>query len=335
MLRVEIEKLKPHPLALELIPEMSDVEYLALLESIRKWGIKVPLDVVEGDDFYHVIDGVHRLRAAEELHLRKVPVRVLFLTEEQIADHIISVQAARRNLTPAQKAALAVEWIEQTGASVRDAVKRFGVSAGAIEVARSQRSNPAVFSLMRRGLVSLSEVHSARKVTEVKVVRESITESIGDLSERVEFLEEQKRILEEKVLEQKKMEQELESYRQQVRKLRKEKERLVSLVKKLYAISTSERREQKVVEGASSEPQRGDPVLDAARDAVSLLEDRRMTNLIDVLRAADQIPSDAAELLKRFLSRAEEIVSSVSSHLAMKSQSRENLVLVLKKGRDG
>jgi len=338
MLRIAVEKLTPHPLAISLIPEMAEVEYLALLESIRISGIKVPLDVIEKDDHYMVIDGVHRLRAAEELGLKKVPVNILVLTEEEIENHIISVQNARRNLTPAQKAVLALEWIERNGMGVSEAVKRFGVSKRAIEVARSVRgANPGVFSLMRKGLVSVSEAHSAKDVHDVRIIREEVKETMGDLVERVEALEEEKRLLEEKIRQQKASQEDVQRLASEVRGLKKEKEGLIRLVKKLHAIARMQQSERagKPQKSAAAEelvsalgkaptvdpvpPVRAsetDTIADALSELLSMLRSGRVKKLLRSLQAADRISKHSLKKIQLLFDEMRGLISSISAFLA-------------------
>jgi ParB-like chromosome segregation protein Spo0J len=359
MMRVSLEKLSPHPLALSLIPEMAEVEYLALVESIRKSGIRVPLDVIEKDDRYLVIDGVHRLRAARELGLKKVPVNVVVLTEQEIESHIISVQNARRNLTPAQKAVLVLEWMERSGMGADEAVKRFGVSKRAIEVARSvKETNPGVLSLMRKGLISISEAHSAREVHDVRVIREEIRESIGSLAERVEILEQEKSLLEEKIKQQKLKQDNADRLRDEVRRLKKEKAALVSLVKRLHAIAGMEKTHTPVCNPAGAEdilsvaekapiidplpeilPSESDTISDAISDALSLLRADQVKRLILALESADRISRDSLEKVKLLFDEMRSLISSITaalSRLALKARSedRADTFVILKKDEE-
>ena len=70
-------RLRIHPDA-QLVPEMRPEEYADLLADIEAHGIKTPLEV----DGETVLDGRHRLRAAQELQLEAVPVRKAKLNGE-------------------------------------------------------------------------------------------------------------------------------------------------------------------------------------------------------------------------------------------------------------
>ena len=96
-------KLRPHAQA-KRVPDMADAEYAALLAYIRRRGLLTPLDVTaEGI----VLDGRHRLQAARELALERVPVRIVAPTDE--VEYIMQAALSRRQLSPSQRAALVVE----------------------------------------------------------------------------------------------------------------------------------------------------------------------------------------------------------------------------------
>jgi len=78
--------------------------YERLRESVRRYGVRVPLHVTpEGV----VLDGHHRLKAAKELKLASVPVQVLDLPEEEQIIWMIRANLDRRQLTAGQRAMLA------------------------------------------------------------------------------------------------------------------------------------------------------------------------------------------------------------------------------------
>ena len=101
-------ELHDHPRA-ELIPPMRSGEYAVLVADIGERGIAVPLDVNSRGE---VLDGRHRLRAAGELGLESVPVRVVE-TEDELA-YILRAAINHRHLDASQRAALALELDEHT-----------------------------------------------------------------------------------------------------------------------------------------------------------------------------------------------------------------------------
>lgn len=95
--------LRPHPDAAR-VPAMSTDEYQSFLADVRERGLTTPLAInAEGI----VLDGHQRLRAALELGFESVPVRVAAPGDERA--YIFKAALRRRNLTPSQRAALALE----------------------------------------------------------------------------------------------------------------------------------------------------------------------------------------------------------------------------------
>ena len=43
---IDIDKLKPHNLAVSLVPRMTEVEYISFLEDIKKNGILTPIEII-------------------------------------------------------------------------------------------------------------------------------------------------------------------------------------------------------------------------------------------------------------------------------------------------
>ncbi len=98
-----IRELKPHPMA-ERVPVMREPEYEAFRDDIAARGILVPLEITSKNV---VLDGRQRLRAARELDLASVPVR-LVAPEDQFV-HMLKAAVLRRQLSAGQRAAIVVE----------------------------------------------------------------------------------------------------------------------------------------------------------------------------------------------------------------------------------
>jgi len=143
---------------------MSAKEYAALRASIEEKGLSTPLEI---DKRGTVLDGHQRLRAAVELGLRQVPVRVI-APEDQV-EYLVEAAIRRRQLSPSQLAALAVEFedywqsraegrrrrqanlaqstevatLPHRGRSRDRAAERFGVSARTIQDAATVKEADA------------------------------------------------------------------------------------------------------------------------------------------------------------------------------------------------
>jgi len=101
-----ISELKLHPHQY-LIPPMSEEDYHNLLEDIRQNGILQPIDITYNNV---ILDGHHRVKAAKELGIKEVEVRIPELLYVDEDEYLISVAMNRRHLTEGQKAVLANEY---------------------------------------------------------------------------------------------------------------------------------------------------------------------------------------------------------------------------------
>jgi len=97
------EPLKGYELKVALLPvseirvpsfqrELSETLVKRLMASIEKVGFVEPILVVEGEDGYEVVNGQHRLRAAELLGLEEVPAVVL---PQEVKDFVIALNTEK------------------------------------------------------------------------------------------------------------------------------------------------------------------------------------------------------------------------------------------------
>lgn len=98
-----VGELREHPAA-SLVPAMSADEYESFRADIAARGIWKPLEISKGGV---VLDGRHRLRAARELGITRVPVRVVAPPDE--VEFMLLAALSRRHLSQSQKAALIVD----------------------------------------------------------------------------------------------------------------------------------------------------------------------------------------------------------------------------------
>jgi N6-adenosine-specific RNA methylase IME4 len=87
-----------------LVPEMPAAQYAAFRDDIARRGVLTPLEIT-GDG--KVLNGRHRLRAALEVGLPVVPVRVVEALDP--VAHVLGAAVQQRWLTESQRAALALE----------------------------------------------------------------------------------------------------------------------------------------------------------------------------------------------------------------------------------
>ncbi len=136
--------LQPHPEA-DAVPLMDEREYEAFRADIAAEGIHVPIEITRED---LVLDGRQRLRAAIELGLMHVPVRVVAVGDE--LEYMLTAALLRRQLSPSQRAALVVE-LERYRARRAESKKQQLTMQDAITVHEHDRQ---LFERVKRGEVS-------------------------------------------------------------------------------------------------------------------------------------------------------------------------------------
>ncbi len=77
---------------------------LELSESIKQFGVLQPLLVTERDDYYEIIAGERRWRAANIAGLKEVPVIIRNLTEQEIVEIALIENIQREDLNPIEEA---------------------------------------------------------------------------------------------------------------------------------------------------------------------------------------------------------------------------------------
>ncbi len=77
---------------------------LELAESIRQFGVLQPLLVQERADYYEIIAGERRWRAAKKAGIREVPVVIKNLTEQEIMEISLIENIQREDLNPIEEA---------------------------------------------------------------------------------------------------------------------------------------------------------------------------------------------------------------------------------------
>ena len=77
---------------------------LELSESIKQFGVLQPLLVTERDDYYEIIAGERRWRAAKMAGVKEVPVIIKKLTEQEIMEISLIENIQREDLNPIEEA---------------------------------------------------------------------------------------------------------------------------------------------------------------------------------------------------------------------------------------
>ncbi len=104
----------------------------ALADSIREHGIVQPLIVVKEADYYKIVAGERRWRAAKMLGLKEVPVIIRAYTSLQSDEIALIENLQRENLSPIEEAAGYKQLMDKFGLTQEDVSRKMGKSRPAI-----------------------------------------------------------------------------------------------------------------------------------------------------------------------------------------------------------
>lgn len=150
---IELENLTLHKLANEH-PEMTEVEFQRLKESINEVGQLEPILVYRGK----IVDGRHRFWACESLGLDTILVKEIpFNTPLETVKEIVFSSEVRRHQTATQKAIKAWWATQEDGITHREAEVKFMTSRTMISACR--------YISETRGEILLKELYKGNSVT--------------------------------------------------------------------------------------------------------------------------------------------------------------------------
>jgi ParB family chromosome partitioning protein len=124
VVQVPVESLKPNTYQpRELFPE-STLDELA--DSIREKGVLQPLLVEREGEFYSIVAGERRLRAAKKAGLKEIPVLVRNFNQHEKLEVALIENIQREDLTPVEEAKAYEQLIELSGLSQEEVARRVG-----------------------------------------------------------------------------------------------------------------------------------------------------------------------------------------------------------------
>ncbi len=109
-----------------------DDEISSLSASVKSLGILQPLIVRNVDNGYQIVAGERRLRAAQEAGLKKVPIRVIDLNDQQAFEATLVENIQRTDLNPIEKALGFKDYMDRFGMNQDQLAKRLGLSRSTV-----------------------------------------------------------------------------------------------------------------------------------------------------------------------------------------------------------
>ena len=141
----------------------------ALADSISQHGIVQPLVVVKEKDYYKIVAGERRFRAAKELKLKEVPVIVKEYTDLQISEIALVENLQREDLNPVEEAMGLKQLMEKFSLTQEEAAKKVGKSRSAVaNTLRLLELPKEVSELLVEGKLSMGHARALLGVKESK-----------------------------------------------------------------------------------------------------------------------------------------------------------------------
>ena len=155
-----------------------------LAESIRIYGILQPLLVQKEKDYYRIIAGERRWRAAKIAGLKKVPVIIKELTEKEILEISLIENLQREDLNPIEEAEGYQRLLQEFDMTQEDLAQRVSKSRSAITntirllkldaAVQKMLSDGALSSGHARALLSLEDNELQKEAAE-RIIREGLS----------------------------------------------------------------------------------------------------------------------------------------------------------------
>jgi ParB-like chromosome segregation protein Spo0J len=129
IVQLPIAELSLHP-AFEHIPRMRHDEWEPFLEDVQHHGIREPV-TVQDDQPLVLLDGRHRLEAAQHAGLTHLPARLVHWDEQAQEEHVYASALHRRHLNDDQRAVLAARRYQKQSQQARqDRARKAGQAGG-------------------------------------------------------------------------------------------------------------------------------------------------------------------------------------------------------------
>ncbi len=174
-----IEELKPH----ENQPrKYFDGEKMdELVESIRQKGVIQPLVVRREEDYYQIIAGERRWRAAQKAGLKEIPVTIQDVSEDWALEIALIENIQREDLNPIEESEAYAYLIKHFDLSQEEVAKRVGKSRSAVTNAlRLLRLPEKIREQILMGVLSMGHARALLALEHEEEMDEAVAQIIAN-----------------------------------------------------------------------------------------------------------------------------------------------------------
>jgi ParB family chromosome partitioning protein len=167
-----IEELKPH--------ENQPRKYFAgdkmdeLVESIKEKGVIQPLVVRKAEDYYQIIAGERRWRAAQKAGLKEIPVTIQDVSEDWALEIALIENIQREDLNPIEESRAYEYLMYNFDLSQEEVAKRVGKSRSSVTNAlRLLRLPPQILEKVSNGTLSMGHARALLTLVQEEDMQEA------------------------------------------------------------------------------------------------------------------------------------------------------------------
>ena len=129
-----------------------------LSKSIKEYGVIQPIIVIKEDNYYRIVAGERRWRAAKKAGISEIPAIVREYSEQQNKEIALIENIQRENLNPVEKAMALKEILEKYSMTQQQLADKLGISrSGIANTIRLLNLDERVIELVKEG--KLTEGH--------------------------------------------------------------------------------------------------------------------------------------------------------------------------------
>ena len=126
-----------------------------LANSIKEYGVIQPIIVAKKNNYYQIVAGERRWRAAKKAGLSEIPSIIRNYTEQKNKEVALIENIQREDLNPIEKAKALKEIIEKYGLTQQELADKIGISrSGIANTIRILNLDPRVIDLVMQGKIT-------------------------------------------------------------------------------------------------------------------------------------------------------------------------------------
>lgn len=192
---IAVSSIRENPDAIRNVDRSSE-DYLGIVESMRGKGFRGtvtvrPMKDEDGNEYFAVVDGMHRFLAAKDLGLEEVPCDVTTLDDAEAIEYSIMANVHKVDTKPSEYRTGILRWLEMNPTkTVSDAAEAFRKSMSWIQniLRLNNITEDKIMSLVDSGEINLSNAYALAKLPpeeQVNFITEAQTQSPAEFCTRV------------------------------------------------------------------------------------------------------------------------------------------------------